>query len=112
MSHPASRVLPLLVVLVAGAADRPDVFLGRSVRDWTRELSDRDPALRRSAAFALGKLGSEAVPAVPELVRRVREDRVAGVRDMAAAALGDIAAALGAGGAGLWREAGPVLMEV
>src|SRR5262245_9929352 len=104
--------LPAVIVVLAAAADPPNMFLGRSVRDWTRDLGDRQADVRRSAAFALGKLGSEAAPAVPELVRLLRTDRAANVRDMAAAALGDIAAARGAASAGLWREAGPALIEL
>ncbi len=62
------------------------------------------PRLRRSAAFALGRIGDDALPAVPALIRRLRDDSDAGVRDMAASAIGDIARASKGGAREMWTE--------
>lgn len=109
------RLLFLAVFLVAlnGSAARAGAyrFLGKSVDDWRKALTNRDAATRRSAAFALGRMGEDAAPAVLELVRRLRDDN-AGVRDMAATALGDIARALKAGNDDVWQKSGGTLVQV
>src|SRR5262249_1094965 len=61
------------------------------------ELRDGKPQVRRSAAFALGKLGDDAYLALPALKRALAADKDAGVREMAAVALGDIVTELRAG---------------
>lgn len=67
-------------------------FLGKNARDWERQLKDgKDDKARRSAAFALGKLGSSAFAAVGSLKSTLRDDKSASVREAAAMALGDIA---------------------
>jgi HEAT repeat protein len=86
----------------------PD-FLGKSVDRWQGELNDADAKVRRSAAFALGRMGANGSVAAPELARRLREDKDAGVRDMAAAALGDIVK-VAEGGRRLWDDAGAALI--
>lgn len=88
------------------------VFLGKSVDTWRRGLTHREAAQRRSAAFALGRMGSEAREAVPELARRVQGDPDAGVRDMAAAALGDIVRDLKGNAEDVWKKGGGVLVQV
>jgi HEAT repeat protein len=85
-------------------------FLGRSADTWTRELSDGRPAVRRSAAFALGRIGGEALTATPELENCLR-DPDPGVRAMSAEALGDIVSALRGGGQTVWASAGPSLRK-
>ena len=77
---------------------------------WRTELSDPDAKVRRSAAFALGRIGDDALSAAPELVKRLRQDDEAGVRDTAAAAIGDIAKALKGNGRNLWTESGGTLL--
>ncbi len=57
---------------------------------WRRDLTQKDPALRRSAAFALGKIGAEAAEAISPLTEALK-DSDPRVRDAAAFALGDIA---------------------
>ncbi|HEY7425577.1 MAG TPA: HEAT repeat domain-containing protein [Gemmataceae bacterium] len=99
-----------LGVLVAQAV-RAD-FLDKSAADWQKELSDPDAKVRRSAAFALGRLGVDARSAVPALVQRLREDSEARVRDMAASALGDIAKALKGDAGDVWRDAAGTLVNV
>jgi HEAT repeat protein len=56
-------------------------------------LSDKDPRVRRSAAYALGAFGELAGPAVPSL-RRALKDRTPSVRQNAAWALGRVGPAI------------------
>src|SRR5271165_4656010 len=86
-----SRVLwavPLLVAFL-GLEARAQTFLGKTRVQWQAELSGKDPKVRRGAAFALGKLGVDAVPAVRDL-RRTLNDPDPSVADAAAYALGEI----------------------
>jgi HEAT repeat protein len=87
-------------------------FLGKSVDTWRKELTNRDAAVRRSAAFALGRMGEGGRSAVLQLVRRLQEDKDAGVRDMAATALGDIARALRGNNDEVWEKSGGVLLKI
>ncbi len=97
-------------LLVLNVPLRASVFLGKSREAWRRELTNQDSAVRRSAAFALGRMGEEGRGTVPQLVRRLLEDKDAGVRDMAASAIGDIARALKNNNAEVWdRSAGTLL---
>ena len=41
---------------------------------WTGALKDPDPEVRRSAAFALGRIGHEAGPAVPALAEALKDE--------------------------------------
>lgn len=88
------------------------LFLGKSVDAWRKELNNADAAVRRSAAFALGRMGDEARGAVSQLVRRLQEDADAGVRDMAASAIGDIARALQDNNAAIWQKCGGTLVRL
>ncbi len=90
---------PLLtLILVAGVAwlsnatpASAQVFLGKGVKDWEKELKEgKDTRVRRSAAFALGKLGSRAFAAAGSLKKALKDDEQAGVREAAATALGEI----------------------
>src|ERR1700722_8691018 len=84
----AAAVLALVSVPANGQSTS---FLNRGLGDWLRDLENgKRPASRRSAAFALGRMGSIASMAVSGLAERIRNDKDAGVRDMAAVALGDI----------------------
>jgi HEAT repeat protein len=103
------------VVAAAGAAsaDKAGSFLDKSRQDWMRELVDKDSAAkRRAAAFALGKIGAEDNPkaVVRALAGRLRDDD-AGVRDVAASALGDVFTALGETAGAYWSDAGPALQK-
>lgn len=53
-------------------------------------LDDRDGAVRSTAATAIGNLGAAAVPAVPQLISRLKSDSVKEARETAARALGRI----------------------
>ena len=65
-------------------------FLGKNAAAWLQDLESPREADRRSAAYALGKLGSEAFSAMPALIKRLKDDTSAKVRDAAAFALGEI----------------------
>lgn len=65
-------------------------FLGKNAAEWTAQLSAKQPGARRGAAFALGKLGSNGALAASELVKMLKTDADASVREAAAFALGDI----------------------
>ncbi len=94
--------------LAPAAAGQGPSFLRRPAAAWARELTDGRPAVRRSACFALGRIGAGALPETPELARRLR-DTDAGVRAMSAEALGDVVGGLSGGGLSVWVEAGPEL---
>jgi HEAT repeat protein len=94
--HRPSRVLPLLtailvVVAVPVLAREPEpTFLKKSLTDWFTDLHHpKDAAVRRSAAFALGKIGPPAAGAVPRLVEELNDPDTA-VREASAFALGEI----------------------
>ncbi len=53
-------------------------------------LDDRDGAVRSTAATAIGNLGAVAVPAVPQLISRLKSDPFKEARETAARALGRI----------------------
>ncbi|MHB1421701.1 MAG: HEAT repeat domain-containing protein [Gemmataceae bacterium] len=101
----------LVVLSVSILQARTLVFLGKSVETWRKELSNRQPAVRRSAAFALGRMGADAREAVSDLVRRLRDDDDK-VRDMAASALGDIARALKGNNEEVWTKSGGTLAQL
>jgi HEAT repeat protein len=84
----------LALTLAAGAHGQAGTFLGEPVSRWQADLSHKDPAVRRSAAFALGQLGSRAFVAVGALLRKLEKDPDPGVREMAATAIGDIVVSL------------------
>jgi HEAT repeat protein len=89
------RRLPVLLALLSLATAAPpspaSSFLHKSLADWRRDLeAGKSPAARRSAAFALGRIGPLAAFAIDELARALRRDGDDGVREMAACAIGDI----------------------
>jgi HEAT repeat protein len=108
-----TTLLTLAVVPALGlAAPTPAVaqtaFLGKTPSKWVEDLRDGKPEVRRSAAFALGKLGDNAFAALPKLKAVLERDKDAGVRETAAVALGDIVAAL-RGGRQAWEDLGGAL---
>src|SRR5262249_54568818 len=91
--HLTSRpvLAAILALLCPTALPAQTTYLGKSLGDWLTQFNrGKTPAARRSAAFALGRVGSAASLALPDLARAVRDDKNAGVRDMAASAIGDI----------------------
>jgi HEAT repeat protein len=97
----------------ATAYGRAPVFLGKSLDRWRKGLSAPDANVRRSAAYALGRMGEDAHTAVPLLVKRLLADDKASVRDMAASAIGDIAKALKGSDRipDRWQNAGGALVK-
>lgn len=67
-------------------------FLNKDAANWIKNLDkDAKESDRRNAAFALGKMGSDAVDAVPTLKRVTAQDSSPKVREAAVFALGEIA---------------------
>ena len=85
------------IVLAAALASASSVhaqkeFLNRDVASWVKNLGNaNDDAGRRNAAFALGKMGSDAADALPTLKNTLSQDPSPKVREAAAFALGEIA---------------------
>src|SRR4051812_8696090 len=80
---------------VPAAAQGPGKFLDRGRADWLKDLMEgAQPAVRRSAAFALGKVGDERdLRTLLALAQKDGED--GGVRAAALTAHGEILAARG-----------------
>jgi HEAT repeat protein len=102
----------LAVLTVSAVRAGTSVFLGKPLEKWRKELTHRDASVRRSAAFALGRMGENARSAVSQLVRLLQQDLDAGVRDMAASALGAIARALKDDNAAIWQKSGGMLVQL
>ncbi len=81
------------LALVPATRGQIGTYLGKDYFKWVSGLTSKDAGVRRSAAFALGKMGNGALPAVPQLVDRL-QDPDAGVRDASAAAIGDVCLSL------------------
>src|ERR1700722_11613711 len=68
-------------------------LLGKDAEAWIAELNSPEIAVRRSAAFALGRLGQDSPEVQTALRNRLRDPKEdAAVQDMAAFALGDLLA--------------------
>jgi HEAT repeat protein len=66
-------------------------FLNKDAATWAKDLKSKDVKARRSAAFALGKMGENAAPYLSQLIGAVNDTKEdASVREEAAFALGDI----------------------
>src|SRR5262249_8682030 len=94
LSRWATFATLLCVLCGAGpraAAQEPDEpeFLKVPASKWVRDLGSADAAVRRSAAFALGKMGLPAAGAGPQLLTALADLKPA-VREAAAFALGEI----------------------
>ena len=96
-----------LAALLAPAASHAADFLGKSAAAWARDLTSEKAEVRRSAAFALGKTGAGQDSDLTALAGLVQKDRDQGVREAAAAAIGDIVAAQKGTGGGRWARPGP-----
>src|SRR5437870_4709253 len=74
---------------------RGQQFLGKNAQQWQAELAaGKSAAERRSAAFALGKIGKGAREALGNLTARL-DDLDADVREATAFAIGEICDAAG-----------------
>jgi HEAT repeat protein len=111
MSRAPLAVLAGLLLAAAAAAQAPYLFLGKNRAAWSKDLADKDASVRRSAAFALGKLGANADADLNRLLALTRADPDAGARAAAAVAVGEIAADLKDGARTYASAALPVLRQ-
>jgi HEAT repeat protein len=89
----AAGFLGLAILAIPGIAQgQQSEYLGRPLADWASELGSNDMGVRRSAVFALGKMGKSAVSSLPQVLKILREDTEKSVREAAALAAGEIAA--------------------
>ncbi len=63
-----------------------------AVPELTELVGHKDPDVRMQAILALGEIGSASEPAVPSIIKTLKEDEFTNVRDAAAYALGKIKA--------------------
>jgi HEAT repeat protein len=98
--------------LAPGVRGQGRTFLGEPVSRWKADLGHKDPAVRRSAAFALGQLGGQSLEAVSTLLRIMQHDDNPGVREMAASAIGDINASFRLSRQVLDKEVADALQKV
>ncbi len=101
----------LLLMLIGSSLLNAAEFLGKSRDQWEADLDSPDATVRRSAAFALGKMGSSARLAIDVLVRRLNDPSPV-VREMVAHALGEIAQASLFDAKSVWATAGEALKTV
>jgi HEAT repeat protein len=91
--------LAIVVVMIVPASRRhvlgvvrgESVQNGKYMSEWIAQLSDPDEDKRVAAAGALGNLDSRARPALPELLRLLRDDKSARIRGEAAFSISKIA---------------------
>src|SRR5262245_23513015 len=80
----------LAAVALTGAPARGQEFLGKPMATWLADLGPaKSAAQRRSAAFALGKIGKPATDALGAL-HQALQDGDAGVREASAFSIGEI----------------------
>lgn len=79
----------LITAHMAAAQTGSRTFLGKTAVAWAADLKKDTPAARRSAAYALGKCGSEAAGYVPQLTLLLGDDDET-VCEAAAFAIGEI----------------------
>jgi HEAT repeat protein len=86
----------LLLLLVCGPCESTQgqpvasrKYLHKSAAQWLLDLRKDDAALRRSAAFALGKCGGDSQQVMKDLIKALN-DSDEGVREAAAFAIGEI----------------------
>src|SRR5436853_416173 len=79
-----------LAILVVGCRNDADIA-GKPLGQWRQALKDPSPKIRREAAVALGKAGTQSKGAVPDLAAALK-DSDDGVRIQSANALWSISA--------------------
>ena len=85
-------IATMITIAFVAPTTNATTFLKKTLDQWRKDLESSDREVRRSAAFALGQIGSPI--AVKELVDRMKNDKEPGVREMAARAVGDIIVSL------------------
>jgi HEAT repeat protein len=96
-----------VLAMPASAAD----FLGKSANQWGGQLSSPSAETRRSAAFALGKIGVDSRSEFDKLIRLIASEKDAAVKEVATAAVGDIAIAMGDAAKLYWATSSQALMS-
>ena len=94
--------------------DLASVGCAKEVWDWARDdllswLRHDDARVRLGAAYALGKCGTHARPALPQLAETLRDEK-ASVREGVAFALGEMARSSPKDAAAIWERAGKLLL--
>src|SRR5579862_1122304 len=82
--------VPLLILALIPSLASAQTFLGKADSVWLKELQQGDAKQRRSAAFALGRIGRAALDVLQSLTAAL-QDGDGAVRDSAAFALAQIA---------------------
>lgn len=80
----------VLVAAITPLHAQERAFLGKTATQWSAQLRSKDAKERRSAAFALGKMGPSAVPALAALKAACKAEKDAKVKDAMVFALGEI----------------------
>lgn len=52
-------------------------FRGRTLTEWRKDLKDKEPEVRRTAALSLAQMGKDAGPAVPDLAVVLKDEKPA-----------------------------------
>ena len=89
MRKVASILFALLLAIPSMLAAEPPTYRGRSIAQWSDDLSHPNSVVRLEAAKMLGRLGKQAEKAVDPMISALR-DRNPNVRLYAASALGRI----------------------
>jgi HEAT repeat protein len=111
---PGPRLLLLLALALLLLPSEPlhaENFLGRSAEQWAGELDHSSATRRRSAAFALGRIGPLSQRFLPRLLEQSARDSNPSVRAAAAMAVGDIVLDLGDQAGTTWPDLVPGLRE-
>lgn len=91
MSRPLAALLLVALLATHAHAQSESKFLGKTAAEWAERLRTGDPAARRQAAFALGKMGNRAAAALPQLKTGLRNEKDVKAREALACALGEVA---------------------
>jgi HEAT repeat protein len=112
MRH-AFLLLLSAAAFVPSANARGPTFLDRPPEAWMADLLNPNAEARRSAAFALGKIGAEDSDprSVVEALTLSLRDEDSAVRDFAASGLGDLLTALPGRRQPFWTKTGAALQK-
>ncbi len=109
MSHSKSMIFALALVLPLAVRAPAAELVGMWSCVWGSDLDSAKQEVRRIAALALGNMGIGDEKNLQKLADLLRSDRDAGVRDAAAAALGDVILATRGASAAYWPLLSPAL---
>ncbi|MEW6571800.1 MAG: HEAT repeat domain-containing protein [Nitrospirota bacterium] len=68
------KKVPMILILISlfysvSSGDKSELT------QWIKQLEDQDAQVRNKAAMALGKMGEQAVPAIPHLIKLINKER-------------------------------------